>query len=247
MHTVRTFTRLTLAAAMVLLSACSSTTPEAAPEATATPVQATAQPPSPEVSAPPASQPQETAEPAASSEPAAPEEPVEGQPPTALESAATVLNALKNSNMETLSAWVHPDKGVRFSPYAYVDTQKDLVFTREEIKGLMKDPEKRIWREYPGNGELIELTFADYFKKFVYDADFAGKAEIALNKGLGQGTTLNNINEVYPKDTHDFVEYHIAGIDPAVEGMDWRSLRLVFEKIGQDHALVGIVHDQWTP
>lgn len=251
MNTAKGFTRLALAAALLFLPAC-STDAEDKPEATAAPVQATEQPqsspsPSPEVSASPASQPQETAVPSAPAETSAPEEPVEGQPPTALESAATVLRALKNSDMETLSSWVHADKGVRFSPYAYVDPKKDLVFTREEIKELMEDSTKRVWREYAGSGDLIELTFAEYFKKFVYDADFAGKAEIALNQGLGQGTTLNNINEVYPKETHDFVEYHISGIDPAVEGMDWRSLRLVFEKIGQDHALVGIVHDQWTP
>ncbi|UQZ35181.1 hypothetical protein C2I18_17620 [Paenibacillus sp. PK3_47] len=251
MYTVKGFIHLALAAAILLLPACSSAQ-DAAPDATAAPAGATdmpqtAPPASPEVSAPRESQPPAAAEPTAQAEPDAPEEPVEGQPPTALESASTVLNALANSNMDTLSSWVHPDKGVRFSPYAYVDPQKDLVFTREEIQGLMKDNTKRVWREYAGSGDLIELTFAEYFKKFVYDADFAGQAEVALNKGLGQGTTVNNINEVYPVETHDFVEYHIAGIDPAVEGMDWRSLRLVFEKIGQDHALVGIVHDQWTP
>lgn len=174
-------------------------------------------------------------------------EPTEGQPPTAKESAATVMKALKAGNMSTLAAWAHPEKGVRFSPYAYVDTGTDLVFTRDELEGLMADSEKRVWRTFPGSGELIEMTYAEYHKQFVYDADYIKDAEIAVNEGLGQSTTINNLNEVYPKDSHDFVEYHIKGIDPAVEGMDWRSLRLVFEKIGDDHALVGIIHDQWTP
>ncbi|WP_203457004.1 hypothetical protein [Paenibacillus tepidiphilus] len=178
---------------------------------------------------------------------AAPEVPDEGQPPTALEAAKTVLRALSRGDMETVAAWAHPDRGVRFSPYAYVDVQRDIVLTRDELGSAMDDNTKRVWREFAGSGELIELTFADYYKKFVYDADFFSDAEIALNQGLGQGTTVNNINEVYPAETHDFVEYHIDGIDPAVEGMDWRSLRLVFEKMDGDHALVGIVHDQWTP
>ncbi|MNC60686.1 hypothetical protein D3C75_1105810 [compost metagenome] len=149
--------------------------------------------------------------------------------------------------METVASWAHPDKGIRFSPYAYVDTATDLVFNRDKLQGLMQDPTPYVWREFAGSGEIMKLTFAEYFKQFVYDADFMNDAETALNKGLGQGTTLNNINEVYPKDSYDFVEYHIAGVDPANEGMDWRSLRLVFEKIGEDRALVGIVHDQWTP
>lgn len=168
-------------------------------------------------------------------------------PPTAKEAASTVLRALSRGDMETLASWAHPDKGVRFSPYAYVDTATDQVFTRDQLKGLMKDSKPYVWREFAGSGEVIKLTFAEYFKRFVYDADFMNKAKTALNKGLGQGTTLNNINEVYPKDSYDFVEYHIAGVDPSAEGMDWRSLRLVFEKMGEDRALVGIVHDQWTP
>lgn len=255
MHTARTLGRVALTAAMLVLAACSNT-PAAEPDTTATPAQ-TAQPQieptsSPAESTPPESQPPASSAPSATAstapaEPVEPVEPDEGMPPTALESAKTVMRALKNGNMDTLSDWVSRDKGVRFSPYAYVDTKTDLVFTHEEIKDLMKDPTKRVWREFAGSGDLIQLTFAEYFKQFVYDADFMNKAEIALNKGLGQGTTINNLNEVYPADRYDFVEYHISGLDPAYEGMDWRSLRLVFEKIGQDHALVGIVHDQWTP
>ncbi|MCI3922410.1 hypothetical protein MO973_19445 [Paenibacillus sp. TRM 82003] len=175
------------------------------------------------------------------------EEPAEGTPPMAMEAARTVLRALQNGDMETVAAWAHKDKGVRFSPYAYVDTEKDLVFSQEELAGLMDDTAVRQWREFAGSGEMIELTYADYHKRFVYDANFMEDAETALNEGLGQGTTINNLNEVYPKETHDFVEFHIAGVDPKNEGMDWRSLRLVFEKIGDDRALVGIVHDQWTP
>ncbi|AIQ67353.1 hypothetical protein [Paenibacillus graminis] len=245
-----------LAALMLVLAACNSA-PEAEPEQTqgspspsssasaAASASASASPsvvPSASASIAPAS-----SEPAGSQVPQAPDAPEEGMPPTAMEAASTVMRALSRGDMETLASWAHPDKGVRFSPYAYVDTATDLVFTRDQLKGLMKDSKPYVWREFAGSGEVIKLTFAEYFKRFVYDADFMNKAETALNKGLGQGTTLNNINEVYPKDSYDFVEYHIAGVDPSAEGMDWRSLRLVFEKMGEDRALVGIVHDQWTP
>lgn len=171
----------------------------------------------------------------------------EGVPPTAMEAAATVASALKNGDMSTLAAWVHPDRGVRFSPYAYVDTKKDIVFTRYELEGSMEDTTEREWRTFPGSGEQIKMTFAEYYKRFVYDADFIKDAKIAVNEVLGEGTTISNLNEVYPKDSYDFVEYHLDSIDPSAEGRDWRSLRLVFEKIGEDHALVGIIHDQWTP
>ena len=176
-----------------------------------------------------------------------PQAPDEGMPPTALEAAKTIMRLLSNGDMENLSAWVHREKGVRFSPYAYVDQEKDIVFSQEQVKKIMEDPTKYIWRTYPGNGDLIDLTYEEYHKKFVYDADFLNKGEVSLNEVQGEGTSLNNLTEVYPKETHDFVEYYISGIDPANEGMDWRSLRLVFEKMGDDRILVAIIHDQWTP
>ncbi|MNB78673.1 hypothetical protein D3C75_253810 [compost metagenome] len=172
---------------------------------------------------------------------------MEGQPPTSLEAASVVMKALAAGDMRALAAWVHPEHGLRFSPYGYVDVASDLVFSRSEVEGLMHDPSLRIWGSHAGSGEPIELAFPDYYKKFVYDIDFSAGATIAVNRAIGQGTTVNNVNEVYPAASHDYVEYHIAGIDPAAEGMDWRSLRLVFEKIGEDRALVGIIHDQWTP
>jgi hypothetical protein len=175
------------------------------------------------------------------------EVPGEGTPPTSMEAAATVMKILKAGDMDSLAAWAHREKGIRFSPYAYVDTEKNLVFSRDELKDLMEDTKVHEWGIFAGSGALIELTYADYHKKFVYDADFIEKAKIAQNEVLGEGTTTNNLNEIYPKETHDFVEYHIEGIDSQYDGMDWRSLRLVFEKIGDDHALVGIIHDQWTP
>ncbi len=240
---MRKYGYLGLLAAMLMLAACSNAGPAEQPDQESPQVE---QPQVEEDSS--VEQPKEepAEEPAVEEQPA--EEPIEeGTPPTAREAATTVLRALKSGNMETVAAWAHPEKGVRFSPYAYVDTEKDQVLTREELTDAMASSEVRNWREFAGNGDMIELTYADYHKRFVYDADFMEDAEIGLNESLGEGTTINNLNEVYPADTHDYVEYHIAGIDPALEGMDWRSLRLVFEKMGMDHVLVGIVHDQWTP
>ncbi|MEK3986804.1 hypothetical protein MHB77_26090 [Paenibacillus sp. FSL K6-3166] len=248
MYFARNIGGLALIAAMLWLAACSGT-PEAGTEPKMTPEQTQMQMPEQTPEQTQAAQPAATTEPLQETEPSSTDQPLdqEGLPPTVEEAATTVIRSIKNKDMKQLAAWVHGEKGLRFSPYAHVDTKKDLVFTRDEVEGLMNDSTKRVWRTFAGTGDLIEMTFADYYKRFVYDADFMQMAETAVNKGLGQGATINNLNEVYPKDQYDFVEYHIAGIDPSVEGMDWRSLRLVFEKIGEDHALVGIIHDQWTP
>ena len=180
-----------------------------------------------------------------------PSEVEEGMPPTVLEAGTTILRALKNGDMDVLAAWVDSDKGVRFSPYGYVNTETDLIFSKGELKVLMEDPTEHLWRSFPGLDTLIQMSYREYQERFIYDADFMGDAEIAVNEGLGQGFMVYNLNEVYPKDTHDFVEYHIEDIDPTidsnVEVVNWRSLRLVFEKMGDNRVLVGIIHDQWTP
>ncbi|HYF94322.1 MAG TPA: hypothetical protein VD969_19050 [Symbiobacteriaceae bacterium] len=42
------------------------------------------------------------------------------------------------------------------------------------------------------------------------------------------------------------VEFHFPGFEAKYGGMDWRSLRLVYERLGNAWFLVGIIHGQWT-
>lgn len=170
--------------------------------------------------------------------------------------AQKTILAIQNKDFDTLSTLIYPDKGVRFSPYTHVDIQKDIVFTSEQIKTFFQDTKKYLWGEQDGSGEPIELAPADYFKRFIYDQDFAKAKEIAINKIIGHGNTINNISKVYPQSS--FVEYHFPGFDPKYGGMDWKSLRLIFEKWekwekwekGEQKEgrwfLIGIVHDEWT-
>jgi hypothetical protein len=160
--------------------------------------------------------------------------------------AARAIMALKERDLDALAGLVHPDKGVRFSPYAYVRVgpEGDLVFGAAEIPGLLADPTVYRWGAFDGSGEPIELTFAAYYDRFVYDVDFARPDVVGLDETIGQGNTINNIAEVYPEGVT--VEYHFEGFDPQYDGLDWRSLRLVFEARGGTWYLVGIVHDEWT-
>lgn len=159
------------------------------------------------------------------------------------EAAKEVVNLLKDKNFEELSNFVHPTKGIRFSPYTYVNLEKDLVFKKEEIKNLNLDPKKYTWGAYDGSGFPINLTFSEYYKKFIYDKDFALTKQISVNRRVGQGNTINNIPEAYPKAS--YVEFYVPG-SSEMEGMDWGSLRLVFEQVEGKWYLVGIVHNQWT-
>ena len=155
-----------------------------------------------------------------------------------------VISAMKNRDFVKLSTYVHPQKGVRFSPYSYVSTQSDLVFNADKIRNGNADQTKYVWGAYDGSGFPIEKTFQQYFDSFVYYYDFANAKEISYNRSIGGGNTINNIFDAYPKSI--IVEYHFPGFDPKYEGMDWQSLRLVFEESNGTWYLVGVVHDKWT-
>ena len=160
------------------------------------------------------------------------------------EQASKAVRALKDKDMETLSKLIHPDKGVRFSPYAYVDVENDLVFKSSDVMNLNSDSKVYKWGSFDGIGDPIELSFEDNYKLFIYDVDFANAEKVGYNEILGRGNTLENSAEVYKNSI--IVEYHFSGIDPQNEGMDWRSLRIAFEKVDDTWYIVGIIHDQWT-
>lgn len=161
-----------------------------------------------------------------------------------LNRAQEVISTIKNKDMEKLSTFIHPDKGVRFSPYSFIDLETDLVFTSTQIKNILTDTTKYNWGYYDGSGADMRLKFSKYFEQFIYDQDFANAKEIGYQRIIGRGNMKNNNFEVYPQAI--IVEYHFPGFNPKYEGMDWVSLRLVFEKKNNVWYLVGIIHDQWT-
>lgn len=158
--------------------------------------------------------------------------------------ADTVLLALKNKDMQALSSYVHPTKGLLFSPYGYIVTDTAQVFTGQQVAGLSTDSTLYHWGEFDGTGDPMEMTFADYYERFVYDQDYANAEQTSINERLGQGNTIDNILDVFPGATT--VEYHFSGFDPQYEGMDWRSLRIVLEEENGQWYIVAIVHDEWT-
>ena len=158
--------------------------------------------------------------------------------------SAQSIVSLQNENFAYLSQLVHPEKGVRFSPYAFVDMEKDVVLTAEELKFIRADSRSFTWGTYDGIGGPIDLPFIEYYNEFIYDRDFFNAEEQTQNQSVGNGNSLNNLETAY-KDTQ-YVEYHFPGFNPEYGGMDWVSLRLVFEEYKGELFLVGIVHDQWT-
>lgn len=163
-----------------------------------------------------------------------------------LKLTSEVLTAFKNKDYNVLAELVHPVIGVRFSPYAYIDTAHDKILTVDMMRKQAdpKNQDKILWGTIDPTDEPINRTIDDYVKEFVYDVDFLHPEKQKVNHFIGSGTTQNNLLAVY--EGADFTESHFSGFDKQYEGMDWRSLRLVFKLKDGKYFLVGVVHDEWT-
>ena len=161
-----------------------------------------------------------------------------------LEEELLVICLLKDRDMRAVADSVHPEKGVTFSPYGYVDVEKDLNFTADQAKILFANTEVMTWGNYDGTGDPITLNFSEYFERFVYDKDYQSPHIIGINSLIGTGNTLVNIATAYSDAS--FVEFHFTGFDPQFAGIDWKSLILVLEKLEEKWYLVGIIHNEWT-
>ncbi|MBD0372370.1 MAG: hypothetical protein ICV60_16120 [Pyrinomonadaceae bacterium] len=160
--------------------------------------------------------------------------------------ARRIMLAIKNRDMRKLASFVHPRKGVRFSPYVYVDVKTTRVLNRQQLVNLYRSNRRLTWGEWDGSGAHINMTFRQYLKRFVYRQDLLSDKTPAYNpEGRHGGNTIDNLLEIYPRSI--IVTYDHEGITgPQGGAMDWQALYLVFEKSGNDWYLVAVANDEWT-
>jgi len=163
---------------------------------------------------------------------------------TLLNTAFAVDLALRERDYVTLATYVHPDRGVTFTPYSTVDHESDLTFTAAQIRGLAQDLTVYIWGVEDGRGDPIQMTAAQYFDRYVYNKDYAQAPEIGVDRIMTSGNALENLTEAYPGCR--FVDLSFPSADPVNDGLDWSSLKLVFQPGSDRWHLVGVVHGEWT-
>ena len=198
-----------------------------------------------------------------------------GSDRTAEEQADVIVAAIAEQDWATVAEHVHPDRGVLFSPYAYVEPTHrrfhaeggltidalglgqhreyrlphltdpgDLIFDRNRVAVFGDDTTTYTWGRYDGKGTPIDLTVEEYWEEFLYRHDFAAAERGAPSEVLESGNTINNLPDVMGENAL-FIEYHVPGSDE-YSGMDWGSLRVVFEETEAGRYLVALVRDQWT-
>ena len=161
-----------------------------------------------------------------------------------LNTACVVNQALLRHDYDTLSKYVHPQRGVTFTPYSTVDPQSDLTFTAAQIQGLSSDKTVYTWGFEDGRGNPIKMTMEQYFARYVYNTDYPQASLIGVDRIITTGNALENLTEEYPGCR--FVDFCIPSSDPVNDGLDWFSLKLVFQLENNSWYLVGVVHGEGT-
>ncbi|MGU3375973.1 hypothetical protein [Chryseobacterium sp. M5A1_1a] len=153
-----------------------------------------------------------------------------------------VLQALKTKDYTAFASFIHPEKGISFSMYAFVDPKGDKHFSKADFEKYLPTKMLFTWGAHDGSGDPYKATINEYLGKWVFSKDFTA-SQYSLNKFLGRGNSLNNLEEIYPKN--DFTENYIKGTEKNSE-MDWKAVRFVFEEFQGKYYLVAVVNDQWT-
>jgi hypothetical protein len=153
------------------------------------------------------------------------------------------LVAFKKRDGPALATIAHPSKGVRFSPYAYLQGT-NITLSAAQLRTGYTDRTKRTWGITDGRGDPIVMTFADYTGSYIHARDFAASSQTAYNKTIGAGNTIDNTAAVYP-DAILFEAYD-PGPDAALKDVQWQCVRLLFERSGTRWYLVSVVHGEWT-
>ena len=156
--------------------------------------------------------------------------------------AFEVLGYIRDGDYQGLSRFAHPEFGVVFTPYATISLNANRFFTAEQIADFDSDTTIYIWGAWDGIGGPIEKTPEDYFARFVYSRDFVNAPIIGINHIIRSGNALENIREIFPDV--QFVDFFCPG--ELNDGMDWRSLRLGFEKYEGELKLTLILSSEWT-
>lgn len=153
-----------------------------------------------------------------------------------------ILQSLKTKNYKHFAEFIHPEKGLRFSMYAFVNPNEDKHFSKSDFQKYQPTKTIFTWGARDGSGELYKATINQYLTDWVFVKDFA-KSTYSLNEFQGGGNSLNNLKEIYPNK--DFTENFIKGTEKYGD-MDWNTLRFVFEQFEGKYYIIAVINDRWT-
>ncbi len=156
--------------------------------------------------------------------------------------ARQVLATLAARNYTQLEDLVSPN-GLSLSAYPNLTLTKSDV-AQKDVSEIPKNTKVYFWGYTDGKGDPINLTIADFVNKYIYTHDYQKAPNIGVNKKIGQGNSTNSIDT--DSAGRVFVAFNFAGFDERYSGMDWTTIYLVFDQVGDEYKLRAIAKDNWT-
>jgi len=153
---------------------------------------------------------------------------VDGNSMEDLESyAQEILELLANQDFDALSLHVG-EGGLYLLPYPVIWENQPQILSTGELLSLVGSEEVLTRGTRDGSGHPITGTFAWYYERFVWNADFLSGAEILRGENIpdSRGNTIVDLGTIFPGA--EVIEYYLPGIDPQYDGIDWQSLYLIF-------------------
>ena len=151
--------------------------------------------------------------------------------------ALYVMGLLSQQKLAELASFTHPDHRVWISPSTYLN---ENTFSADGalLGKLFESDEVIRWYDVTIEGSPMELTFGEYFPKYVWEKNYL-QGDQYINEFIKRGPIVHNIQSNFPDC--DVVEILVEGD----EELDWRALNLVFQTVEDKFYLVAIIHDQY--
>jgi len=154
--------------------------------------------------------------------------------------ARKIYKSIKEKNYTSIAQYIHPDAGLRFSPYCFVQSSLNFVYKKDKYLKELEQNSKLYWGEEDASGDSIVMTMKDYFANHVTGSYLDPLEPYELTAGTTMSdnteeifTGCSSVNFVYPgSKEHD--------------GMDWKSLTMFFKKYENNYYLVGLVNNAWA-
>lgn len=154
-----------------------------------------------------------------------------------------LISYLKEKDFASLLPYIHPEKGLTYTPYSTVGEDDCTILKYDSFRAQGTD-ETCLWGFYDGSGEPIELTFEDYWDRFVWNTDYTEADTVTANQITLSGNAIENVAAAY-KDCL-FTEYAVKSLYGYEDGTDWSALKLVFCYYNGQWYLTGLIHGEWT-
>ena len=164
---------------------------------------------------------------------------------TAEATAEILFKALMDKDWETFARYADPDKGTVLAKYGIV-LPEDPVLKRMDWLSLFWDEGLHDFGFYDGSGFPVQETKSGYldlfFRTDVPRNDW--KFSVAVS-GSMEGRQAGELSPWSAWPSAVKVDFFWPGTTK-YEGMDWKSLTFVLEKVDGVWRLIGLVSNQWT-